>query len=159
MHSGLHLPQRLPLSRMRAGARLLRIHARRHAHRQSGALWFGPAPGQPPVNRFDDPAGRFRVCYLGTTIGVCFAETFLRNPPVRILALEDLAARSAAAIEAVRDLRLVAIHGPGLARLGATAELASGAAYTVSQAGFLAPAALAHSGLPAPWFKSPTDHR
>ena len=88
----------------------------------------------PGVNRFDDPAARFRVCYLGTTIDVCFAETFLRNPPVRILALEDLAARSVAVAETTRDLRLAALHGPGLARLGVTAELASGADYAVSQA-------------------------
>jgi len=113
---------------------LLRIHSPRHPHRSSGALWFGPVPGQPPVHRFDDPTGGFRVCYLGTSIEVCFAETFLRNPPVPILALEDLALRSATTVEAVRELRLVALHGPGLARLGATAELASSAAYAVSQA-------------------------
>jgi hypothetical protein len=120
---------RLPLSRVRAGTRWLRIHPR-----NKSALWFGPAAGKPGVNRFDDPAARFRVCYLGTTIDVCFAETFLRNPPVRILALEDLKLRSVAAIEITRDLRLAALHGPGLARLGVTAELASGAVYAVSQA-------------------------
>lgn len=41
---------------------------------------------------------------------------------------------SVAAIEAARDLRLAALHGPGLARLGVTAELASGADFAVSQA-------------------------
>ena len=61
------------------------------------------------MNRFDDPAGRFRVCYLGTTIDVCFAETFLKNPPGLILALEDLANRSIAVIETTRDLRLVTV--------------------------------------------------
>jgi|HubBroStandDraft_1064217.scaffolds.fasta_scaffold00516_7 hypothetical protein len=120
---------RLPLSRVRAGTRWLRIHPR-----DKSALWFGPAAGKPGVNRFDDPTGRFRVCYLGTTIEVCFAETFLRNPPVRILALEDLELRSVAAIETARHLGLAALHGPGLARLGVTAELASGGAYVDSQA-------------------------
>jgi hypothetical protein len=120
---------RLPLTRVRAGTRWLRIHPR-----PKSALWFGPTAGKPGVNRFDDPAGRFRVCYLGTTIDVCFAETFLRNPPVRILAIEDLALRSVAAIETTRDLRLVALHGPDLARLGVTADLASGATYAVSRA-------------------------
>lgn len=120
---------RLPLTRVRRGTRWLRIHP----HTKS-ALWFGPRAGEPPVNRFDDPEGRFRVCYLGATIDVCFAETFLRNPPVRILALEDLDHRAVATIETARDLRLVALHGPGLARLGVTAELASGADYPASQA-------------------------
>ena len=106
----------------------MRIHARTR-----NALWFGPARGRQPIHRFDDPAGRFRVCYFGTTLEVCFAETFLRNPPVRILALDDLAACSIATVEGVRDLRLVPIHGPGPARLGVTAELASGNDYAMSQ--------------------------
>jgi hypothetical protein len=106
----------------------MRIHA--HA---SDALWFGPDTGRRPVHRFDDPAGQFRVCYFGTTIEVCFAETFLRNPPVRIVALDDLDGRSVATVQARRDLRLVPIHGSSLARLGVTAELATGGDYTGSQ--------------------------
>jgi hypothetical protein len=116
------------LSRAKAGARWMRIHAAgKHA------LWFGPGAGDQPLNRFDDPNGRFRVCYLGTTAEVCFAETFLRNPPVRILALDDLAGRSIATLELRRDLRLVPLHGRNLARLGVTAELASGGDYLASQ--------------------------
>jgi hypothetical protein len=52
---------------------------------------------------------------------------------VRILSLEDLALRSIATLEVRRQLRLVPIYGPGLARLGVTAELASGSDYAVSQ--------------------------
>ena len=122
------LPKHLPLTRVRVGTRWMRIHA--HAR---NALWFGPGSGQQPIHRFDDPTGRFRVCYLGTTLEVCFAETFLRNPPVRILALDDLAARSVATVELRRELRVVPIHGSSLARLGVTAELASGSDYAVSQ--------------------------
>ena len=122
------LPKRLPLSRVKAGSRWMRIHA------QGGnALWFGPGSGRRPIHRFDDPDGRFRVCYFGTTLEVCFAETFLRNPPVRILALDDLAGRSIATVEVRRDLQLVPIHGSSLARLGVTAELASGIDYAGSQ--------------------------
>ena len=106
----------------------MRIHAQ-----SSSPLWFGPARGRQPIHRFDDPTGRFRVCYFGTTVEVCFAETFLRNPPVRILALDDLAGRSIATVEVRRDLRLVPIHGPSLARLGVTAELASDRDYATSQ--------------------------
>ena len=106
----------------------MRIHAQ-----AKNALWFGPGSGRQPIHRFDDPAGRFRVCYLGTTLEVCFAETFLRNPPVGILALDDLAGRSIATVEVRRDLRLAPIHGSSLARLGVTAELASGSHYVGSQ--------------------------
>jgi len=122
------LPKRLPLRSVRAGSRWMRIHARAR-----NALWFGPASGRLPLHRFDDPDGRFRVCYLATTVEICFAETFLRNPPVRILSLEDLAGRSIATVEVRRELRLVPIHGPGLVRLGVTAELASGSDYAGSQ--------------------------
>ncbi len=122
------LPKRLPLSRVRAGTHWLRIHAQARS-----PLWFGPAHGRPAIHRFDDSSGRVRVCYFGTTLEVCFAETFLRNPPVRILALDDLAERSIATVELRRDLRLVPIHGPSLARLGVTAELASGNIYAISQ--------------------------
>jgi hypothetical protein len=99
----------------------MRIHAKAR-----NALWFGPARGRPPIHRFDDPRGRFRVCYLRTNEEGCFAETFLRNPPVRILSLEDLADRFIATLEVGKELRLMPLHGPGLARLGVTAELASG---------------------------------
>ena len=122
------LPKRLPLSRVKAGPRWMRIHAQGR-----NALWFGPGSGRPPIHRFDDPEGRFRVCYFGTTLEVCFAETFLRNPPVRILALDDLAGRSIATVEVRPELRLVPIHGSSLARLGLTAELASGSDYAGSQ--------------------------
>jgi len=52
---------------------------------------------------------------------------------VRILSLEDLAVRSIATLEVRRELRLVPIYGPSLARMGATAELSSGSDYAVSQ--------------------------
>lgn len=104
-----------------AGSTLLRIHA---AGRD--ALWVGPAPGSPPTHRFDAPAGEYRVCYPGPSAEACFAETFLRNPPVRILSLHDPARRSLAGIGAVRPLRLVPLRGPALARLGATAQVSSG---------------------------------
>src|SRR4051794_27370335 len=99
------LPKRLPLRRIQAGVRWMRIHAQGR-----NALWFGPGSGRQPVHRFDDPMGRFRVCYLGTSVEVCFAETFLRNPPVSILALHDLATRSIGTVEVRRNLRLVPVQ-------------------------------------------------
>jgi hypothetical protein len=122
------LPKRLPMRHVKVGTRWMRIHAQARS-----PLWFGPARGRQPIHRFDDPSGRFRVCYFGTTVEVCFAETFLRNPPIRILALDDLAGRSIATVEVRRALRLARMHGPSLARLGVTAELASGSDYATSQ--------------------------
>ena len=123
-----NLPKKLPLTRIQIGSSWIRVHTKAR-----NALWFGPARGKAPVHRFDDPNGRFRVCYLGTNEEVCFAETFLRNPPVRILSLDDLADRFIATLEVRRELRFVPLHGPGLARLGVTAELASGSDYESSQ--------------------------
>lgn len=122
------LPKRLPLNRVRNGIRWMRIHLNTRS-----ALWFGPGSGRRPIHRFDDLAGRFGVCYLGTTLEVCFAETFLRAPPVKIVAVGDLAMRSVATVEVRRDLQLVPLHGSRLAKLGVTAELASGSDYTLSQ--------------------------
>jgi len=67
---------------------------------------------------------------------------FSPNPPARILALDDLAGRSIATVEVRRNLRLAPVHGPSLARLGVTAEVAilpaarpalSGSDYPASQ--------------------------
>ena len=122
------LPKRLPMRRVRTGIRWMRIHSNTRE-----ALWFGPGSSRQPIHRFDDPTGRFGVCYLGTTLEVCFAETFLRDPPVRIVALRDLAMRSVATVEVQRDLQLVALRGSKLARLGVTSEVATGSDYTLSQ--------------------------
>jgi hypothetical protein len=110
-----------------AGARLWRVHAADLA-----PLWFGPAAGDPPRNRFDDPArgagagDTFGVCYLGLTPEAAFAESFLRRPGVRLLSRATFDARRLAEVEARRALRLVALHGPGLAALGATAGVSHG---------------------------------
>jgi len=122
------LPKRLPMRRVRTGIRWMRIHSNTRE-----ALWFGPGSGRQSIHRFDDPACQFGVCYLGTTLEVCFAETFLRDPPVRIVALRDLAMRSVATVEVQRDLQLVALRGSKLARLGVTSEVATGSDYTLSQ--------------------------
>lgn len=101
--------------------RIYRIHRSGYT-----PLWFGPAPDQPPAYRFDAPTGEYRVCYFGRTPEASFAETFLRQPPVRLISMEDLASRSLATFRLTRSLRLVSLNGPGLAQLGATAEIASG---------------------------------
>jgi RES domain len=121
----------LPLRRLAAGSPLYRVH-----RRELDPLWFGPAAGATATNRFDDPlwdeppdvvpGPRFQVCYLGTSPASCFAETFLRNPPVRLLSLADLSRRGLARVRVTRALNLVRLHGPGLARIGVTAEATCG---------------------------------
>ena len=121
------LPKRLLLGRVRAGVRWMRIHAQAR-----NALWFGPARGQTPIHRFDGAAGRFRVCCFATTLEVCFAETFLRNPPIRIwrftISLRVRRDRGGAPRSAAR-----ADYGASLARLGMIAEVACGSDYALSQ--------------------------
>jgi hypothetical protein len=122
----------LPIHLTPSATILHRVHASGF-----GALFFGPAPGKPPRGRWDAPDGEFGVCYLAEEAHVGFAETFLREPGVTLIEEADMASRSLARIEARRDLRLAAVHGAGLARIGATAAVCSGA-YSVSRAWALA---------------------
>jgi hypothetical protein len=73
------------------------------------------------------------VCYLAEQPHVAFAETLLRKPGETLIEEADLASRSLARVRVNRDLRLVGFHGPGLARMGATASVATGP-YAVSRA-------------------------
>jgi hypothetical protein len=107
---------------------LWRVHdLRRHA------IWFGPAPGSGPYGRFDAPGGEFRVCYAGLSPEASFAETFLRNPGRRMLDRTLLDYRAISVLKNRRPLSLVRLYGPGLARLGATAEIAHGPAYDLAR--------------------------
>lgn len=115
------LPVRLPLQVVGAGAVLIRIHEVNRS-----PLWFGPAKGSPPLNRFDDVEGEFRVLHAGLTHACAFAEKFLRNRPVRVFSLRSIGRFGIASIRVVRPLRLVQVKGPGLARLGVTASISSG---------------------------------
>jgi RES domain len=120
--------RRLPIHVHEAGWGLWRIHPA-----DLSILFFGPAKGQPPRGRWDAPDGRFHVCYLAEHSYAAFAETFLREPGAMVLETEDLQARSLARIRVLAPLRLVAMHGPGLHVVGATAASCTGD-YAVSRA-------------------------
>ena len=98
-----------------------------------GPVWFGPAPGSPPRSRFDAPAGEFGVCYVALSPEAAFAETFLRNPGRRMLDSTLLGTRALTSLACDRPLRVARLHGPGLARLGATAEVTHGPAYELAR--------------------------
>ena len=122
----------LPIHRVPAGTQLYRIHP---ADRLP--IFFGPQVGEPPRNRWDAPGGEFGVCYLAEQPWTAFAETFLRVPERMTVEEVDLETRSVARVLAMRELRLAALHGHGLRRLGATAAVCSGP-YSVSRAWSLA---------------------
>jgi hypothetical protein len=100
-----------------AGTRLVRIH-----RSDFGPLFFGVTGG----NRFDDPDKGYGVCYLSATLEGAFAETCLRAVGARFVSLTFLEARSFSGIALAAPLRLVSVHGPGLARIGATGAVTSG---------------------------------
>ena len=124
--------RKLPLHVCPAKTRLTRIHSASH-----DPLFFGPVAGSRPRSRWDAPAGEFQVCYLAEGSHIAFAETFLREPGATLVETADLASRALAEVEVARDLRLVALHGAGLRRLGATAAVCTGS-YAVSRAWALA---------------------
>jgi hypothetical protein len=107
----------LPLEPIPAGTRLIRAH-----RSDLGPLHFGSTGG----NRFDDPSKTYGVCYLATTLEGAFAETCLRSVGARFVALTFLEARSFSEIEVIAPLRLLSLHGPGLAQIGATSAVTSG---------------------------------
>jgi hypothetical protein len=113
----------LPIDRVPAGERFTRIH-----HRDFGALYFGTTG----VNRFDDPERQYGACYLSRSLEGAFAETCLRGTGATFLSRGYLADRVVTTVEAAIDLRLVALHGAGLARAGATSAVRSGD-YRVAQ--------------------------
>ena len=112
----------LPLVTLPAGEVCFRIHRTSYA-----PLWFGPDKTIPIRGRFNAPGYEYGVCYFGMSFDVAFAETLLRNPRSRILSEDDLAERSVSAGHLTRQLHVARLHGPGLARLGISAETAHGA--------------------------------
>ncbi|MCM5554148.1 RES family NAD+ phosphorylase [Pleomorphomonas sp. NRKKF1] len=87
------------------------------------------------AGRFNAPDGSYGVLYAAETVDGAFAEVFLQSPGQTTLGLDFIEAKAYAALRVTRDLRLVELHGPGLSRLGATAEIThSGLPYAVAQA-------------------------
>jgi hypothetical protein len=107
----------LPTEIVPAGVRLIRIH--RNAF---SPVFFGPTGG----NRFDDPTRRYGVCYFALSVEGAFAQTCLRAVGARFVAMTFLEERSFSEIEVTTPLRIVALHGAGLAQRGATSVVSSG---------------------------------
>jgi hypothetical protein len=117
------LPRRIPTVTLAPGGTLWRVHRRVH-----GPLWFGPAPGTPPLGRFDAPGGEFGVCYFGESVGVAVLESLVRGSR-RLVDRADLEARAVSIIETRERMRFLQLEGRGLARLGLGAERVHAADY------------------------------
>jgi hypothetical protein len=113
----------LPIEVIPARATFIRIHRSKF-----DPLYFGIAGD----NRFDDPDNRYGVCYAARSLEGAFAETCLRQVGLRLVSLSQIAARSVSRLTMTAELRLMALHGPGLARIGATSAVSSGT-YDISQ--------------------------
>ena len=85
--------------------------------------------------RLNSPDGSFGVLYAAEQTNGAFAETFLRSPGRRLLPEDLIRKKALVVLGSIRSLRLVELHGRGLAALGATAEVtASPRPYKLPQA-------------------------
>jgi hypothetical protein len=76
--------------------------------------------------RLNAPDGEYGVLYTAQTEAGAFAETFLRTPGRRLIPADRLAEKAYVRLRVLRRLTLIRLSGPGLARLGATAEVVHG---------------------------------
>lgn len=94
-------------------------------------IYFDPGGG----GRLNAPDGSYGVLYCAADPRGAFAETFLRTPGRTQLPLGMISERGMARLAASAALRLAWLHGPGLAKVGATAEVThSGLPYHTAQA-------------------------
>lgn len=89
--------------------------------------------------RFNAPDGSYGVLYAAREIDGAFAETFLRMPGRTLIDTDLLKRKAYVRLRVERDLNVIRLAGPGLARVGATAEVAHvGLPYDVPHAWSLA---------------------
>ena len=87
------------------------------------------------TGRFNAPDGSYGVLYAALSPAGAFVETFLREPGRTVLPADLLARKAYVRLQVLRPVQLVKLGGPGLARLGATAEVVHGGLpYDVPQA-------------------------
>lgn len=111
----------LAISPVEAGTVLFRIHRSRPS-----PLHFGRASDPVRRQRWDAPDASYGVCYLAQEGHIAFAETLLRDLGLDVVAEPELAIRSLARIRVREPLRLVAMHGNSLRRLGSDASAVQG---------------------------------
>lgn len=111
----------LPLETIPAGQVLYRVH-----WSSLDPVFFGPGAGRRPVFRFDSASGLFGVLYAGVQPDGAIAETLLRNPQRRMVSARDVFMRALSELKPSRALRMVALHGQGLQRVGTDNAISTG---------------------------------
>lgn len=87
------------------------------------------------MGRLNAPDGSYGVLYAAKNVQGAFAETFLRNPGTNAIAADFLKKKAYVELVTTEELRFIRLAGPGLAKLGATAEVVhAGLPYDVPQA-------------------------
>ncbi|MBG0511185.1 RES family NAD+ phosphorylase [Agrobacterium sp. MOPV5] len=87
------------------------------------------------TGRFNAPDGSYGVLYVAKLVNGAFAETFLRSPGNTLIDAGFLKRKGYVRLETVSPLKLIDLTGPGLAIVGATAEIPhSGLPYDAAQA-------------------------
>ena len=78
------------------------------------------------AGRLNAPDASFGTLYAAKTTKGAFAETFLRRPGLNLIDAKILVAKAYVKIRVTAPLSLIELTGPGLAILGATAEVTHG---------------------------------
>jgi hypothetical protein len=97
-----------------------------HRFYTKGPAWTPIYFDRSTAGRLNAPAGAYGVLYCAQNSNGAFAETFLRKPGRQLLPPDLLAAKGYAVLRTTESMRMVRLFGPGLARLGATAEVTHG---------------------------------
>ena len=84
-----------------------------------GSTYFATDRG----GRLNAPDASYGVLYTAQSLNGAFAETFLRDPGQNRVDGFFLRTKGLVHLTASADLRMVALFGPGLANIGATAEV------------------------------------
>jgi len=85
--------------------------------------------------RLNAPDGSYGVLYCAEETSGAFAETFLRTPGGRLIDADLLSRKAYVRLQVRSELTIIKLAGPGLAILGATAEVVHGGLpYDVPQA-------------------------
>lgn len=114
--------------------KLIEIPSGTEFHRFHNAAFSPIYFDKSEMGRFNSPDGTYGVLYAAKTTKGAFAETFLRSPGKTVIDAGLLRNKAYVSLIAKRDLILIQMAGPGLARIGATAEVThSGLPYTVPQ--------------------------
>jgi hypothetical protein len=120
------LARRRPsIARLRAGTIIHRFFSSKH-----NPIFFDRGR----AGRLNSPDGSYGVLYAAKKPAGAFAETFLRNPGSTQIPLDLLGRKAYVRLKVARSLILLQLAGPGLGRVGATAEVThSGLPYDVPQ--------------------------